>query len=477
MERESAPDINPEKIEQPFVGDNLEMKSKEDRERTENIRGRSKLNQVFRRVLSRTFIKLERMWYEEEDLETLRQLEGVTERSASLAKAAGEYYRILFQKAQRQPEQTYEHKGRDDEAAGYMKDMATRLRRLREKMPRQEFVTRLQAVLHESDEEYATEINEEQIDDGTYESRGERLKQSEGDNVIEEGVENFKFNQGNIAESTLMIRNPQTGMRLDLGQLLPDQRNMAPGRLVDYQAELDKNTNEIVHKPIPVSLKEQTSMRKDDKFAYYPGTRKVVYGDLSEKGGMLSLLHEISHSWQSVYLPDKPGRYDFRQFYSKIKVELTVHERFEKDFREGRMSSDEISWYRDFFIEELGQLGVEVNLNHLYGEGVELQEGEFRIKDDLSNREFIIRSEKLSELVNEYAAEERDAWAHALRVMRFLRKQGFDIAPDIKTLDDVRQVVDSALQTYQDSIDRDMESVNSKTRFTRLPRRKESREE
>jgi hypothetical protein len=109
-----------------------------------------------------------------------------------------------------------------------------------------------------------------------------------------------------------------------------------------------------------------------------------------------------------------------------------------------------------------------------------LKEGEYKISKlglDVNSEEkklamnsFVIRSNKLKPLVEDYVREERDAWAHAIRVLRFFRRQGLDLEPELKTLDDIRDVVHYALGTYQKSIESKIEPTKDIKKFTIISR-------
>ncbi len=84
----------------------------------------------------------------------------------------------------------------------------------------------------------------------------------------------------------------------------------------------------------------------------------------------------------------------------------------------------------------------------------------------------MIKSEKLNELIADYEKEERDAWAHAVRALRFLRKRGIDLEPQLKTLSDFKEVIDPALGSYQRYMENRIESVARKLGFIKGGSRK-----
>ena len=55
----------------------------------------------------------------------------------------------------------------------------------------------------------------------------------------------------------------------------------------------------------------------------------------------------------------------------------------------------------------------------------------------------------MQEIISEYVAAERDASAYAIRVIRALRKQGFDLEPELKTITDFKAIVHESLASYQ----------------------------
>lgn len=56
------------------------------------------------------------------------------------------------------------------------------------------------------------------------------------------------------------------------------------------------------------------------------------------------------------------------------------------------------------------------------------------------------------EFVEKVLAEERDAWAYALRQLEKLREEGIDLAPQLKTREEVLAFVHTALLTYEGAV-------------------------
>ncbi|MEQ1678406.1 MAG: hypothetical protein ABL876_17050, partial [Chitinophagaceae bacterium] len=65
---------------------------------------------------------------------------------------------------------------------------------------------------------------------------------------------------------------------------------------------------------------------------------------------------------------------------------------------------------------------------------------------------YIIKSKKLSKFLDEYVADERDAWAHALKTLRFLKRQGLNVEPELESLDDFKNIIYPCLASYRDVV-------------------------
>ncbi len=292
----------------------------------------------------------------------------------------------------------------------------------------------------------------------------QKFKQENSNNIITESVINGKLSQEvSIATAFLEFSNRDNSTVLDLGQLIPEGYCYAPSGYLG----LSENNKEAKG---ALDLNEYKGAQyAEDAFrslAYgvvgQTPLLLVEYGNLAKKGGMLSLLHEVAHAWQRMYHADS-GRKNFEDF-------LTMA----------------VGGYIDLLEKDKEASSTIIMLDLMREKGITISEEEldkplpswksFIVKkqilrslgnkDFLINLNFVIETNRLRSLIKDYVVEERDAWAHALRVLRFLRTQGFDLEPELKTSKDMQEVVHSALSTYQFVIDREVKAPDDIKKFT-----------
>jgi hypothetical protein len=79
-----------------------------------------------------------------------------------------------------------------------------------------------------------------------------------------------------------------------------------------------------------------------------------------------------------------------------------------------------------------------------------------------------VKSKRLKGEIDSFISEERDAWAHSLRMLRFLRSRGLDVEPGLKTLEDIKKYIDPCLDSYQHSLEKMVSIGESEYRFSRV---------
>lgn len=306
----------------------------------------------------------------------------------------------------------------------------------------------------------------------------QRVSQDGGANTIEEVVNNDLYEDCNVCQADLHVYNKMTGQILDMGQFIPSNYYFSPTQMREIKKEVvkdEKGFPQIKNVAVPKNLNDYQGMRgAPDDFFQNPGG-KIGYGNLAEKGGLLSLLHEIAHAWQQKY-QDGSNKANFLAFYNQVGQTLEWLEYWEKTIP--RILSQEEFEKNELrpALEKLQGLGVEIDpANYIYS-GQHLGDNNYRLKflDTKEsgdgyvwfNYEFVISSDKVKPLVEEYAKDERDAWAHAIRVLRYLRKQGFDLEPELKTVKDIQDHIHYALGTYQTSIESKFEPTKGIKKFT-----------
>lgn len=321
------------------------------------------------------------------------------------------------------------------------------------------------------------------------------LGQDGGQNLIYEKVSNILSDGFSYTNSYLLIQNIKDGTTLDLNALLPSDYKYVPGAMFR----------------VPLQFKNQTIDQIDDKqsraadlksykmgtsgaatFIASPSFNIVSYGELRKAGGILTLLHEVAHTWQfKYYNVANQGRAGFEKNYDEIVSEIAKLDKLEY----GEQHED-----REKIWEELRVKGVEcldkngvripieeegvINIPNIHSQlvslvnklGISDAEISEHFRQDLASsynkskllaRFYPIKSAKLEEAMDSYIAGERDAWAHAIRTLRFLRQKGFDIEPQLQKIDDFKEIIDPCLSSYQQSLNTKFLKQKNAYRFNR----------
>lgn len=301
------------------------------------------------------------------------------------------------------------------------------------------------------------------------------MNQKGGENIIYEHIENdiYYSNNSRRTRANLVFQDIKSGIALDLDALLPANFHFEPG-----VENLD--------------LKTYSGAIKSEGEFFERARREVVaYGNITEKGGMLSLLHEIAHSWQANYSEDTlKGKYTYKKLLGESyqlmqELELASFNQDPSEAREkineiiGKLSAIGTAPYlidnQDSIatktpIHEDGVINLQGTFNAASVDYIDSLEVPQAIKESLKVKKYYtIKNSKLEKAREEYIAEERDAWAHALRMMRFLRQNGLDIEPEFKKLADIKEHVDPCLGSYQKGLEQDIKLAPDDYRFSRLP--------
>lgn len=340
----------------------------------------------------------------------------------------------------------------------------------------------------------------ERADDVVEQTAVSALEQEGDQNLIYERIFNTLNRPKNInhPEASLVIQDIETGVTLDLNALLPSDYKYLP-RAMDkalFQDDAESITG-ISYKQEEVADLKNYKMGESapEGFTVRPFYRTVDYGDLRKTGGMLSLLHEVAHSWQTKYYhsPDR-GKAGFEGIYKTVvslisKLDIPkdndgyeppdqIWERLEKAGIEcldkngldtptnekGVINIPNTHYGLVKIIEAIKALDLDSSISQQKREQVQslLTESKSRI------RFYPIKSAVLQKVMDTYVSEERDAWAHSIRTVRFLRQKGLDVEPQLKELQDFKKVIDLCLASYQNSLE--MIILNQKTgyRFSKL---------
>ena len=291
---------------------------------------------------------------------------------------------------------------------------------------------------------------------------------------VQEDIDNqfFTLDDGteySASRSLLLVKDAETGMILEMDQLLPNKFRYTPATLDEKTIKVTQDKNgTLEERVIPARTEltkyEGTKNSGDGFYATFYGDEyggKVGYGDLTKKGGMLSLLHEVTHAWQDAYGLGG-GRKNFEKFYAAVDLNLSLMT-WAQEQMEAEREKRGVDFYQNLYVpnllKHLKEVGAEVDPDQVSKPEMA---GEQDIKvtserEDTLGRTFLIQSDKLVPLVDDFAREERDAWAHAIRALRFLRREGIDLEPELKNAKDFKEVIDPMLNSYQRWLDKKIE--------------------
>lgn len=207
--------------------------------------------------------------------------------------------------------------------------------------------------------------------------------------VIRENLilENFTSENDNTLEvvytKDLTLQNPVGNGCLRIKELIPPRTYLLS---VDYNI-LESEKEKINSQDSSISLFYYTyaSDKKTGKLTSY-----IIYSDLSKPGGVLSLLHEIGHS----QLREKGKEVDD----ARMDLEISIDEAVEKKRTKARKGE------RLIYVE------------------------------DKKGKKIIVPVDE-EEYLNYHmlnAEHERESWAFALKILRKMRREGFDLEPTLK---------------------------------------------
>lgn len=341
--------------------------------------------------------------------------------------------------------------------------------------------------------EYPPERFEEQKADGSLaQALVNNFHTADGVNLIQEDVTNLIFPDQpdqpgyNSSESELYVHNPASGQTLDCRLLLPENFRFLPFRML-REFKLENNSGDQTAKPRLTFKKKDLhdytgAETSDGEFLMYPLEEAVVYGNLAKPGARLSLLHEIAHAWHEKYR-DGHAKSNFIKFYDELNrgaadinfsisgikvaapmIEWATEGNKPEIRQEAQRAMAEYQAYRDRGQAVLKNLSVTlVEPSEATGES-ESSALEFELPIAMNTLK--IRSDRLPSLIGGYVASERDAWAHALRVLRFLRAQGIDLEPGLQSPEDITEYIHHCLATYQADLDSRLKTPAKLKKFT-----------
>ena len=289
-----------------------------------------------------------------------------------------------------------------------------------------------------------------QYDDGI-EMMSCRFMQDEGINGVLEIARSMHSESMRVPCADVIVSNFPSATTLVFHAFVPEGFCVAPasvaqklfnGKKKDAQGEPE----ELLLQDYPGS----NAVPGQEGLCVSVESKLVTYANLQTKGGFFKLLHEIMHAWQIAYDPRLPGP---EMKYLALHAMLFAHRSvsYEKSFYKGDIDAQQ----RESFLEALRfnfqKSGVTFDLEQCYSlTGQPPGSVKIGICDERISYCFTCSDPAtLLDLMDRFEWSERSAWAYALNVIRFLRAQGIDIEPELKTLSDFQSIYEPALQSYQ----------------------------
>ncbi len=201
----------------------------------------------------------------------------------------------------------------------------------------------------------------------------------------------------------------------------------------------DKNGKEIKFSDLLppgwkfISYKEKTEGKSYipreselSEFSSDAETKTITYGDLSRDRALFVLLHEIGHSWLET---QEKGYSTFTKIIKNYTSNYENRDLTEEDIRKRGENPDDYERIRVY---------------DAYGKGTGGPDNDEPWFSMLVPKEIIRKYGKA------WAANERNAWAYALKQLRQLRKSGLSIEPSLEKLDDLLSEIYSCLRSYEE---------------------------
>lgn len=343
-----------------------------------------------------------------------------------LGKAGGQIYELLARNSLWQPEK--EFKKPDQKAPGYMNldtALANRLSIILKKVfPQKE--------ASEENKYLSKEVNDSLIEKVRLSAENESKSAT-----IKERVDNIITGEGLTCNAKLSWKDKKSGKKVDFDKLLPPGYSFSPGIQSIRRDEFNATEQAKPDLKQIFSLKEYSTEKHQSDYYAVEGN-KVYYGDLSKNGASLSLLHEIAHTWQFQF-HNTGNRTQFKN--SALSLQIL----FEKINNFGAANQQN----KEKFFNKQNRVDAE----WVTDPGAKLKDNEFRLSSDISRSNDgpteVVSSSSMAEKLNGYIHEERDAWAHAIRLLRYFRKQGLDLEPGLKSSEDINKLTHECLASYQ----------------------------
>jgi hypothetical protein len=263
-----------------------------------------------------------------------------------------------------------------------------------------------------------------------------------------------------------VITDTQAECKLDINQMIPEKYRLCPRELTSFELKFNEE-GEIYSKVHQVDLKNYEGTNKSgSEFICFPNAALITYGNLSEKAGLMSLFHEIAHSWNRAYKREKYEQRDFDEFYlNAIGLFEMIEERMEKK-KNGEIAKDEFDTELNVINQAFKESGIYYDIKNFEYSGEGAKEGDIIFINPRKNgKKYLAKCDILKNILTDYEKSERNAWAHALLMLRLLRKKGIDLEPDLTTLEDYNKVIETNLKSYQNGVEEQIQIVGEKIKF------------
>lgn len=271
------------------------------------------------------------------------------------------------------------------------------LKMIKEQITDKEFEFWKEALLY-GGKEFANPISLHDQDGPFFQRRELGFIREDGQSFLKEIVFNYMDENSNQPFSFLIFEDLKTGLKLDLQQLLPSEIlfRFSPSVLIPYKYGERKKIVLKERKDLKDYYGTKFSQKSEGDLGFMMSCAAgkggtIVYENLVKKGGMLSLLHEISHAWQSKGCN-----------FCKL----------EKFFQ---------------ILETLA----------------------FKEVPEEKIQKFLSRYENICEIAFDSFKEEKDAWESSKQIIMFLRDQGVDLEPQICSNEDFSTIAEENLETYR----------------------------
>lgn len=311
----------------------------------------------------------------------------------------------------------------------------------------------------------------------TFQVFAQILEHPGSQNLIHEIVINKLTEKHNDCISNLYVVNKQTGQVLDLMELLPVGAKFVPESMCFTQADEEETPEGFIFK---------RRLRKKQSLGTYNGIQtaesktfsatakgEILYNNLAEKGGFLSLLHEIGHVWD----PKNTRNGNFFIFYRLIKPILISLEYYFQLSQIEPNNSQAIEQIEQL-TNRIKNLGAKVNPETFTNTDQQLEPNEHILnirfskknsagETEKQSKDFVVSVPDLDQRIETAVSDERNAWAHAIRVLKFLKGNNFNLEPELQSKQDIESCINQHLGTYQEGILKNLPGYKAKKNFTR----------